>query len=117
MAIYSRSCAHPTPNVVTVLSYCFDVITRYGVGFDTASLRPALSQAWCIEFRGWFYRTLSDGWDPHCEGRNDQEGIYLPLPFGFEMVPEEMGDGGSREVVARHPWSTSVIVLGNGVGW
>ena len=89
----------------------------YGVGFDTASLRRALSQAWCIEYRGWFYRTLSDGWDPHSEGRNDQEGVYLPLPMGFEMVPEELGDGGSREVIARHPWCTSVMVLGNGVGW
>jgi biotin operon repressor len=89
----------------------------YAVGFDTASLRPALFPAWCIEHRGWFYRTLGDGWHPHNEGRNDQEGIYLPLPMGFEMVPEELGEGGSREVITRYPWSTSVIVLGNGVGW
>jgi hypothetical protein len=70
-----------------------------------------------LEYRGWFYRTLGDGWDPHSEGRKDQEGIFLPLPHGFQMVAEETGDGGSRDVVARHPWSTSVIVLGNGVGW
>ncbi len=82
--------------------------------------------------QGFAYRALADGWSPHEEGKNTQCNIFLPLPPGHDICPD---DEGSRQVsvsrasqnltrfhcdvqvIANHPWQTKVMVVKSGSGY
>ncbi len=44
---------------------------------------------------GFAYRALADGWLPHEDGKNTQYNVFLPLPPGHEICPD---DEESRQV-------------------
>ncbi len=54
--------------------------------------------SWYVLHKGFAYRALADGWLPYEEGSRTQEKLYLPVPLGHEICPD---DNDSREVCAH----------------
>ena len=74
----------------------------------------AKDNRFCVEHKGFVYRALAEGWDPHQSqktGVKDQSKTLLALPSGYHIAPNEAN---CIEVVASHGWDTHCMVLADG---
>jgi hypothetical protein len=84
--------------------------------FPSSSSVLAKDMKFCVVFKGYLYRTLAEGWNPHqvrtsTSDAKDQSKTYLPLPPGFHISPHEPD---CVEVIASHGWDTQALVLADG---
>jgi hypothetical protein len=74
----------------------------------------AKDNIFCVEHKGFVYRALAEGWDPHQSqksGVKDQSETLLALPSGYHIAPNEAN---CIEVVASYGWDTHCMVLADG---
>jgi hypothetical protein len=77
-----------------------------------------VDKTFCVEFKGYLYRALAEGWDPHGphqveddDSIKDQSETFLSLPAGFMIASNEAD---CIEVVGSYGWSTHCMVLSDG---